>query len=64
MPFAGLLNPESARYRHLSPGRRRLRVTNIKVAIGVLVFSFVFMAGAILIRVIYDNRAIFRSWLN
>jgi hypothetical protein len=64
MLLRDLLNEHSARYRHLSPGKRRLRVTNIKVAIATITFSIVVMVGAFLVRIVYDNRALFNSWLN
>lgn len=52
---------ESRVYRHLSPEKRNLRATELKVSVGFVLFSTVAVLLAFLIRAIYDHGYWFAS---
>jgi hypothetical protein len=54
------LDEESPRYQHLSPGKRRLLVTNIKVTIGYALFFGGVVLVAFVAKAVYENRLMFK----
>jgi hypothetical protein len=62
MRILDLFGEDSPRYRHLSPGRRRLRASNLRVIFGFIVFSLTAIILAVIVKFAYDNRALFLSW--
>jgi len=60
MSLRDYFDAESPVYQHLSPGKRRLRVTNLKVAIGYVVFFGGILLLAFLAKAAYDNRLMFK----
>lgn len=63
MRLRDYFRPESRVYRHLSPEKRNLRATELRVGVGFGVFSVLAVLLAFLLKVIYDNQYLFRAWL-
>jgi hypothetical protein len=61
MRFKDYFYSESKAYEHLSPEKRKLRVTELCVGIGFAAFSTIVVALAFLIRAIYENPHLFRG---
>jgi hypothetical protein len=63
MRLVDFLDEDSPTYRHLSPGRRRVRASNVRVIFGFIVISLVGSILAVIVKLAYQNRAVFLSWL-
>jgi hypothetical protein len=55
---------ESGVYRHLSPEKRNLRATELKVSVGCVLFSTAAVLLAFLVRAIYDHKYWFAALLD
>jgi hypothetical protein len=61
MRFKDYFYSESKAYEHLSPEKRKLRVTALCVGIGFTALSTIVVVLAFLIRAIYENPHLFRG---